>query len=173
MNNNKCQKYWGSSDYLPFSAALDYWCDSHNTECREAKKYAIISACERGEIDYRRTDGKDFKDPFLEMIGRNILVISRESFSAWVIQFDDGANVALQLEADCPQYPKKLMVAIEAWQAVTSDPQLLKNMTPKAALLKWLDDNVKRYPWLNNTSIEEIAKVANWKSGGPSETPNI
>jgi len=67
-------------------------------------------------------------------------------------------------------YSLKLAVAIEAWEAVTADPNRLKNTTPKQALLVWLNDNSKRYK-LTKKAIEEIAKVANWKPGGPSDTP--
>jgi hypothetical protein len=65
MFNRKCDQYWSEADYPPVQAILDYWC-GNTPECREAKKIAIISACERGEIKYARTDGKDFRDPVLD-----------------------------------------------------------------------------------------------------------
>ena len=65
--NKDCESYWAESDYLPVNAVLDYWCDN-NLECKEAKKYAIIAACERGLIQFKRNDGKNFKDPIFELI---------------------------------------------------------------------------------------------------------
>ncbi len=93
-------------------------------------------------------------------------------FLGCVSREDDKTSFAPLFDASRKEYPKKLAVAIEAWGAVTSDPQLLKkHKSPKAALAAWLKGNKARYPWLNKQTIEDIAKVANWKSGGPKETP--
>lgn len=83
MLDTKCSQYWGIAEYLPLDAVLDYWCDGQEYDCRNAKKYALIGACERRDVLYARTDGKTFNDPILELIGRNMLIIHRESFQKW------------------------------------------------------------------------------------------
>lgn len=76
-----------------------------------------------------------------------------------------------------PCYAPKLAAAIQAWLAVVSDPKALGGKTPKAAMEKWLRLNAKTYGLTvkdgspNNTGIEEICKVANWKQlGGAAKT---
>jgi len=95
--NRKCDQYWAEAEYLPIKAVLDYWC-GNNPECREAKKFAIIAACERGEVEYARTDGKDFSDPVLDLIGRRILVIHRESFEKWAKKIDQNNKPDLPID---------------------------------------------------------------------------
>lgn len=89
----ECSEYWSLADYLPLDRIADYWCaktgykDSH---CKDAKKSAIVSACSNGIIRYARSDGKDFQDPPQSLASRNILLIERASFDAWVLdQFGD------------------------------------------------------------------------------------
>ena len=98
MYNRKCDRYWAESVYLPVDAVLDYWC-GNIIECKEAKKFAIITACERGEISYKRTDGKDFNDPVLDLIGRDVVVIQRESFEQWAKKIDSNNKPNLPLDA--------------------------------------------------------------------------
>jgi len=77
-----------------------------------------------------------------------------------------------------PCYAPKLAAAIHAWLAVVKDPTALKGKTPKNAMEKWLRLNAKSYGLTkekdglpNETGIEEICKVANWKqSGGAAKT---
>ena len=70
------------------------------------------------------------------------------------------------------KFPPKLDAAIKAWNAVTSDPHLLRGKSPKQALEKWLKEHAVELGLLNrdgkpnNSGIEEISKVANWKPGG-------
>lgn len=84
MLDTKCSQYWLKSDYLPADTILDYWCEGRGDECRTAKKFALIAACEREEIEYTRSDGKDFKDPVELLIGSGVLLIKRESFESWL-----------------------------------------------------------------------------------------
>jgi hypothetical protein len=78
------------------------------------------------------------------------------------------------LDPKNPRFAPKLAAAVRAWQAVV-DPG---GKHPKSALTKWLrehaaelgltDDEGK----LNETGIEEAAKVANWQpAGGAPKTP--
>ncbi len=77
-----------------------------------------------------------------------------------------------------PSYAPKLAAAIRAWEAVSSDPELLRGKTPKQALTKWLNEHAAAYGLTkedgtpNATGVEEAAKLANWRpEGGASKTP--
>lgn len=77
-----------------------------------------------------------------------------------------------------PHYAPKLAAAVGAWQAVTSDGSLLIGKSPKKALEKWLRENANKYALTkddgspNETGIDEVSKVANWKpEGGATKTP--
>lgn len=82
--------------------------------------------------------------------------------------FPDKTEAPDYLDPKNPRFAPKLAAAVLAWQSVV-DPG---SRHPKAALTKWLrehaaelgltDDEGK----LNETGIEEAAKVANWKPGG-------
>lgn len=66
-------------------------------------------------------------------------------------------------------YPEELRVAIEAFEAVSSDPTATTGKSPKAALAEWLATNK---PSLSEKARERIATVANWKrEGGAPQTP--
>lgn len=83
-----CNAYWAEAEYLPISAIVDYWCEN-DPECHKAKFFALVAACERGEIDYVRADGKNFQDPVLDLANRDILLIHRESFEVWIKKFPE------------------------------------------------------------------------------------
>jgi hypothetical protein len=87
---NTCHRFWDESDYLPFDAILNSWCEGSNEMCREAKKHAIIAGCEKGKIKYIRNDGKSFNDPVNELYGKKILLIHRESFLEWSKNLDNS-----------------------------------------------------------------------------------
>lgn len=76
-------------------------------------------------------------------------------------------------------FSKKLYAANRAWFAVTQEPARLVGKSPKQALEKWLLENAEELGLLNReglpnqTGIEEICKVANWKpEGGATATPS-
>jgi hypothetical protein len=82
------------------------------------------------------------------------------------------------LDPQHPYYASKLAAAVTAWQAVTNDRTLLSGKSPKQALSNWLKHNANRLGLiledgnLNETAIEEIAKIANWETrGGAPKTP--
>ena len=85
-----CQKYWDASDWLIPEAILEQWCRG-DRDCWKAKTLALLSACERGEINYQRSDGKSFDDPLWELFRRQILLVERSSFEAWVLKIE-GRN---------------------------------------------------------------------------------
>lgn len=69
-------------------------------------------------------------------------------------------------------YSQKLAAAISVWQAVSSDPSLMRSTTAKQAMMKWLRRNADKYGLTkddgnpNEQGIEEVAKIANWDSKG-------
>lgn len=78
-----------------------------------------------------------------------------------------------------PHYAIKLDAAVQAWRAVSADPKLLHGKSPKQALRAWLIENGHRFGLVdengkpNESGIEEITKVANWKlKGGATPTPS-
>jgi hypothetical protein len=86
-SNNTCERYWDDADWLSPTYILEHWCQQ-DTRCWHAKQQALFSACERGEVKYRRSDGKTFDDPVDELARRGILTIERASFEGWVIRLD-------------------------------------------------------------------------------------
>ncbi len=82
------------------------------------------------------------------------------------------------LDPNQKNYAPKLAAAIRAWQAVNTDPDLLKGKTVKQVLLKWLRKNADQFGLTkddgnpNEQGIEEIAKISNWATkGGAPKTP--
>ena len=78
------------------------------------------------------------------------------------------------LDPDNPRYAPKLAAAVQAWQAVT-DPA---GHHPRQALIKWLREHAADFGLtdeegkLNETGIDQVATVANWRpSGGAPKTP--
>lgn len=76
-------------------------------------------------------------------------------------------------------YSQKLAAAISVWEAVTSDPALMRGTTAKQAMMKWLRRNADKYGLTkddgnpNEQGIEEVAKIANWDAkGGAPKTPS-
>ncbi len=79
------------------------------------------------------------------------------------------------LDSSRAEYAPKLAAAIAAWEAVALEA-LPRNMTPKQAIIAWLEKNAFKYGLQkedgspNKQGIEEVAKVANWKPQGPPKT---
>lgn len=83
-----CEQYWELADWVPVNVLIDEWCKSDKV-CKEAKQAAIFSACEKGYINYRRSDGKTWDDPVYEIWARGLLLIEKKSFFDWVSKFTD------------------------------------------------------------------------------------
>jgi len=72
------------------------------------------------------------------------------------------------LDPKNPRYAPKLAAAVRAWQSVTD----AGGKHPKQALAKWLREHAAEFGMtddegkLNETGIEEAAKLANWQPGG-------
>lgn len=103
MANNTCDPYWEHADWLPPWYILDHWCQQ-DARCRQAKQQALLSACERGDIYYRRSDGKTFDDPIHELVSRGILLIDRDSFDAWATTVDGKSPLPARPRKQ-PPYP--------------------------------------------------------------------
>lgn len=101
--NNTCDPIWEHADWLPPEYILDRWCQQ-DARCRYAKQQALLSACERGEVYYRRSDGKTFDDPIHELSARGILLIDRDSFVAWATAVDGQSPLPARPPAQ-PPYP--------------------------------------------------------------------
>ena len=88
LSRHPCNIYWAEADKVPISAIVDYWCES-DPICQKARFFALVSACEKGEVVYSRSDGRDFRDPVLDLANRDILLIHRESFEKWIQKFPE------------------------------------------------------------------------------------
>lgn len=75
-------------------------------------------------------------------------------------------------------YANKLAAAVDAWVAVTSERNFERQGTPKRWIDKWLREHASRFGLhkpdgsLNESAIQEISKIVNWKpEGGAGKTP--
>lgn len=115
--------------------------------------------------------------------------ISVNSIREWLHQrgfrkgffFPDTNNSPNYLDPAHPYYAPKLAAAINAWQAVTTDPKYIDNgKHVKQNLESWLTAHAAKYDLLkddgeiNSDAIKnQISKVANWKDkGGAPKTPS-
>jgi len=92
-----CAIFWNETDHLPLSAVLDYWCKG-DAKCREARKQAILTACRRGDVNYRRRDGRTYDDPVEELAASDLLLIERASFERWAERFASAERPNLPLD---------------------------------------------------------------------------
>jgi len=90
------------------------------------------------------------------------------------------------LDPNNPRYAPKLAAAVKVWQAM-EDENLLRGKGAISAMEQWLESRYKELGLthgqgsekhgykagdINKTAIEEVAKVANWRtSGGAAKTP--
>jgi hypothetical protein len=91
--NHPCDPYWDEADWLPPWYILERWCQ-RDEACIQAKQQALLSACERGEIQYRRSDGKTYDDPVHELSSRGKLLIHRQSFNQWCTALEGKTPLA-------------------------------------------------------------------------------
>lgn len=85
------------------------------------------------------------------------------------LRFGEGVQGhAIKVRAGLP-FPYELQAAIDAFKAVSGNPEALKGKTPKQAITAWLEANRE----LSKDAIRRVAVVANWgKKGGAPVTPN-
>ncbi|UUW70533.1 hypothetical protein [Pseudomonas oryzihabitans] len=90
--------------------------------------------------------------------------------------FPDSVMAAEYLDARHPRYSAKLAAAVKVWQAM-EDENLLSGKSAAKAMKDWMQSHYRELGlvWngeINNTGIEEVAKVANWQTtGGSPRTP--
>ena len=91
-----CERYWDHADHIPLEDVISYWCEKSGfdeKECRVAKRAAICSAIDRGEVKFRREDGRTFHDDIYNLAARGQLLVEKESFNDWVKQFADSPKL--------------------------------------------------------------------------------
>jgi hypothetical protein len=122
LANDTCDRYWDDADWLPPGYILDRWCQQDGG-CRHAKQQALLTACERGDVHYRRSDGKTFDDPVYELSARGILLVERESFDAWATGVEGRSPLSVPARP-IPPLPRPAW-ADNAWKpsALPPDPE--------------------------------------------------
>jgi hypothetical protein len=76
--NDIRDRYWRDADWLPPGHILDHWCQ------QDARyRQALLSACERGTVNYRPERRQDLRQSHPRFSARGILLIKRDSFDAW------------------------------------------------------------------------------------------
>lgn len=91
-----CNTYWQHADYIPLDLIVAYWCEQSGysaAHCRDAKKSAILAAITNGQINYRRSDNKNFPDDLYTLAGNHLISIERQSFNDWAKQFSNAPIV--------------------------------------------------------------------------------
>jgi len=114
---DNCNFYWEEADWLPPWYILDNWCQQ-DERCRQAKQQALLSACERGEVRFQRSDGKTFDDPVHELSARGILLIERESLNAWAIKLEGASPLSAAARPVSP--PPRPVWADATWSPQAS-----------------------------------------------------
>ncbi|WP_133300281.1 hypothetical protein [Paraburkholderia lacunae] len=162
----------------------------------DAALQALVLAVERGtlkaekrylgECKHVALDGEWESEIRWQPVGNvdpSATVVDVEDLRSWLVLrgvkseffFPDAVDAPDYLDASHPRYAPKLAAAVRAWQAVT-DPG---GKHPRQALMKWLREHAAEFLGLtddegklNETGIEEAAKVANWqRTGGAPRTP--
>lgn len=154
----------------------------------EAVKTAITNAAELEKLP-AKLHYESYEGPFSNIVHDLVLeesLISVQDIKQWLSSrnlyplffFPDGNNSPTYLDSGAKYYAPKLAAALNAWEAVTKDEAQLKSQSPKKALKKWLREHAVEYGLnkedgtLNESAIEEIAKIANWQpAGGAPKTP--
>lgn len=115
-------------------------------------------------------DWKDLYDKVKEE--RDMLLTDRDKLAEGckrlIRERDDLKDKVAELEAnawefdpDKDVYPPELDVAMQAWRAVTNQPN--PNMTAKEQIANWLNRN---YPKLSQEARARIAVICNWEKAG-------
>ena len=153
--------------------------DSKKPEKYEPLKRVIISGISSGKLDAKVVYYQEEYDR-IDRISLHDTLISHESLANFLkskninsvfFNYEDNSDHE-PLTKTGKFYSPKLAAAIEAWQAVIKEPHRLYKTTPKQALIKWLEENAEKYELINDngtfnkSGIEEVAKIANWKSQG-------
>ena len=154
----------------------------------EAAKVAIIGALRKNKIEGKLIP--HYENDYLKDVSKEIegsvdiykSLVDVETLRQWLKSrgvctgffFPEMSDAPDYLDPRNPRYAPKLAAAVRAWQSVVD----VGGKHPKNALRKWLREHAAEYGLtddkgkLNETGIEEAAKVANWQpSGGAPKTP--
>jgi len=150
----------------------------------DALQYALAKACMSKKI--QSTTKYDPQGSY-DILNFHKTMLKVDSLKEWMQKnnipskffFPESEKIHNEfLNPNNPNYAPKLASAVNAWIAVSENPELARGKTIKQSLMKWLRENAKEYG-LNDDEgkpsehlIEEIAKIANWDTkGGAPKTP--
>lgn len=157
----------------------------------DAAKHAITNALRRGAIEgtaAQFVEYDNFGQPsglFPNTIDPEASRVEVESLKAWLRSrglksgffFPGNDDRPDYLDRSHPRFPPKLAAAVYAWMAVQAAAEA-SGRSPKQTLVKWLRENAAAVGLtdeegvVNETGVEEVAKVANWQlTGGAPKTP--
>lgn len=129
-----------------------------------------------GNIEWEDPDSIDLNESWVSVASLRRCLGDRGMSTGFF--FPKGAAAPDYLDPLHERYAPKLAAAVRAWEAVGNASDL-GGRSPKQALAKWLRENAADFSLSddegkpNETGIEEVAKVANWRpSGGAPKTPS-
>jgi hypothetical protein len=178
-------------DPSPSQEYVENWDAGKRPAGYEAAKSALSNALRKKAIEGQLVlmAARDINGNFLEWIEDSIdLQASRVSVASLcsflaLRGYKEGffapttPNAPDYIDPNNPHYAPKLAAAVQAWQEITADENLLDGKTPRQAIEKWLRENASRFGLSdddgnpNKDGIEQISKVANWKpEGGAAKT---
>jgi hypothetical protein len=166
---------------------VEYWRPEERPSGYEAAKHAITHALLKDPDTMGQAiplNPNDIWPGITDRIDVQRSLVWASSLKKWLLDsgvktgFFSGKNNGVPgddrpgyLNPDHPRYSPKLAAAVRAWQAC-GDAAATNGRSPKRALAAWLKENavelelVDKQGKPNSTGIEEVAKVANWETGG-------
>ncbi|MCA8906592.1 MAG: hypothetical protein KDA64_01605 [Rhodospirillaceae bacterium] len=154
---------------------------------KHAIKRALLSQAIDGNIvnEYHENPESEYPERVPDTVDIDSSIVVVESLKSWLVSrgfatgffFPQGASGPAYLDRKNERYAPKLAAAVRAWMATDGD-DVVRGKSPKQALTKWLRENAATFGLTdedgkpNETGIEEVAKVANWRPlGGAPKTP--
>jgi hypothetical protein len=146
---------------------------------------AIIGKRLRAKVAYDYVEGEDGEWTRSKPDWHQTTIVV-EDLRAWLKSrgvstgffFPEPQAVPDFLSKSHENFSSKLAAAIQAWKAVTADPELRNGKSVKQALMVWLRQHASEYGLTkedgspNEQGIDDVAKVANWDTkGGAPRTP--
>lgn len=166
MFDRHCEIYWERADYLPVEAVISYWCNN-NCHCQEAKTHALLGALERGEVKFRRADGKNFIDPIHQLHHRGLILVERESFITWAKGISSEAELR-NLQRDMAISPRSETTYLNILGSLlnlitTTSPggQKYSIFESQSAIIESILANFPNTPGLSKRTLEDKFGAAN------------
>jgi len=160
--------------------------DSNSAQNRPAGYDAVVTALVNAIFAKRLPAKIGYTGEDEEQISWHGTTITVENLKAWLKSKGIATGFFFPTErpgpdylSDAnPNYSPKLAAAIEAWQAVSADPELRRGRSVKQALNVWLRQHANEFGLTkedgnpNEQGIEDVSKIANWDTkGGAPKTP--